>query len=71
MCLRPLIPCAAAFQLNCRMILVSDGVAEVSRETHDAELRTMSRLFADVRTTEEVEGLLILLSHKMQHRVFV
>jgi nicotinamidase-related amidase len=45
-------------ELNYRMILVSDGVAEVSRETHDAELRTMSRLFADVRTTEEVEGLL-------------
>lgn len=45
-------------ELNYRMILVSDGVAEVSRETHDAELRTMSRLFADVRTTEEVERLL-------------
>jgi ureidoacrylate peracid hydrolase len=45
-------------ELNYRMILVSDGIAEVSRETHDAELRTMSRLFAGVRTTGEVEALL-------------
>ena len=45
-------------ELNYRMILVSDGIAEVSREAHDAELRTMSRLFADVRRTGEVEALL-------------
>ena len=43
---------------NYRMILVSDGVAEVSREAHDAELQTMERLFADVRSTDEVIGLL-------------
>ena len=43
---------------NYRMILVSDAVAEVSREAHDAELRTMERLFADVRSTNEVIGLL-------------
>jgi len=43
---------------NYRMILVSDGVAEVSREAHDAELRTMERLFAEVRSTDEVIGLL-------------
>jgi nicotinamidase-related amidase len=41
-----------------RMILASDGVAEVSREAHDAELRTMDRLFADVRNTDEIIGLL-------------
>ena len=45
-------------ELNYRMILVSDGIAEVSREAHDAELRTMSSLFADVRRTSEVEALL-------------
>jgi ureidoacrylate peracid hydrolase len=43
---------------NYRMILVSDAVAEVSREAHDAELRTMDRLFADVRSTDDVIGLL-------------
>jgi ureidoacrylate peracid hydrolase len=41
---------------NYRMILVSDAVAEVSREAHDVELRTMDRLFADVRSTDEVTG---------------
>jgi ureidoacrylate peracid hydrolase len=43
---------------NYRMILVGDGVAEVSREAHHAELRTMDRLFADVRSTNEVIGLI-------------
>jgi ureidoacrylate peracid hydrolase len=45
-------------EYNYRMILVSDAVAEVDRDTHEAELRTMSRAFADVKTTEEVIGLL-------------
>ena len=35
---------------NYRMILVSDGVAEVSRDTHESELKTMNRIFADVKT---------------------
>ena len=43
---------------NYRMILVSDAVAEVSRDTHDSELKTMNRIFADVKTTDEVVGLL-------------
>lgn len=43
---------------NYRMILVSDAVAEISRDTHEAELKTMSRIFADVKTTDEVVGLL-------------
>jgi ureidoacrylate peracid hydrolase len=43
---------------NYRMILVSDAVAEVSRQAHDAELQTMDRLFADVRSTDEVIELL-------------
>src|SRR5262249_57378983 len=33
---------------NYRMILVRDAVAEINRETHEAELQTMARLFADV-----------------------
>jgi hypothetical protein len=41
-----------------RMVLVSDAVAEVDRLTHDAELRTMGRLFADVKTSDEIIGLL-------------
>ena len=43
---------------NYRMILVADAVAEVSRDTHDAELKTMARVFADVKTTDEVVALL-------------
>ena len=43
---------------NYRMILVSDAVAEVERGTHEAELKTMSRVFADVKTTDEVIQLL-------------
>ena len=45
-------------EYNYRMILVSDAVAEVDRDTHAAELKTMSRVFADVKTTEEVVTLL-------------
>ena len=41
---------------NYRTILVSDAVAEVSRETHEGELKTMSRVFADV--TDEVLAML-------------
>jgi isochorismate hydrolase len=40
------------------MILVSDAVAEVDQATHEAELKTMERIFADVRTTDEVTGML-------------
>jgi ureidoacrylate peracid hydrolase len=45
-------------ELNYRMILVSDAVADCERDTHEAELKTMSRSFADVKTTEEIIGLL-------------
>ena len=41
-------------EYNYRMILVSDAVAEVDRTTHEAELKTMARLFADVKPTDEV-----------------
>lgn len=43
---------------NYRMILVQDAVAEVSRDTHEAELKTMARIFADVKTTDEVVAML-------------
>jgi isochorismate hydrolase len=40
------------------MILVSDAVAEIDRGTHEAELTTMARIFADVKTTGDVIGML-------------
>lgn len=43
---------------NYRMILVKDAVAEVNRATHEAELQTMGRIFADVKTTDEVVVML-------------
>jgi ureidoacrylate peracid hydrolase len=43
---------------NYHMILVKDAVAEVSREAHEAELKTMDRIFADVKTTGEVLAML-------------
>jgi len=43
---------------NYRMVLVSDAAAEVNRDSHEAELRTMARAFADVKTTHDVVGWL-------------
>lgn len=43
---------------NYRMILVKDAVAEVHRDTHEAELKTMARVFADVKTVDEVIAML-------------
>src|SRR5579862_841649 len=43
---------------NYRMILVKDGVAEVHRDTHEAELKTMARVFADVKSSDEVIAML-------------
>src|SRR5712675_3257232 len=45
-------------EYNYRMILVSDAVAEVDQATHEAELKTMARISADVKTTDEVIGIL-------------
>ncbi len=39
---------------NYRMIIAKDGVAEINRHTHKAELETMQRLFADVATVDEM-----------------
>ena len=49
---------------NYRMILVSDAVAEVHRDTHEAELKTMARVFAEVKTTGEV---IAMLDHTAAH----
>jgi nicotinamidase-related amidase len=43
---------------NYRMNLVRDAVAEVNRATHEAELETMDRVFADVKTADEVLAML-------------
>jgi len=43
---------------NYRMIIVSDATAEVQKELHEAELKTMARVFADVKTTDEVIEML-------------
>jgi ureidoacrylate peracid hydrolase len=43
---------------NYRMILVRDAVAEVNRATHEAELETMDRVFADVKTADDVVAML-------------
>jgi ureidoacrylate peracid hydrolase len=43
---------------NYRMILVTDAVAEANRDTHEAELKTMNRVFADLKTTGEVVTML-------------
>lgn len=45
-------------EYNYRMILVSDAVAEVDQVTHETELKTMARIFADVKTTDEVVEML-------------
>ena len=45
-------------EYNYQMVLASDAAAEVDRSSHEAELRTMGRIFADVNTTDEVIGML-------------
>lgn len=43
---------------NYRMIVVSDATAETQKEFHEAELKTMARVFAEVKTTDEVIDML-------------
>jgi nicotinamidase-related amidase len=47
-------------EYNYRMIIVRDAVAEVHRDTHEAELKTMARIFADVKSAGEVIDMLAL-----------
>jgi ureidoacrylate peracid hydrolase len=48
----------AAVEHNNRMIVVEDAVADRNREAHEAELKTLARTFADVKTTGEVAAML-------------
>ena len=50
---------------NYRMIIVGDGTAEVQRDAHEHELKTMARVFADVKTTDEVIDLLAVSALQM------
>ena len=43
---------------NYHMIIVNDGVAEIHRDAHDAELKTMQRIFAEVMSTDELIRML-------------
>ena len=43
---------------NYRMIIVSNATAEIQEEMHEAELKTMARVFAEVKTTGEVIEML-------------
>jgi nicotinamidase-related amidase len=45
-------------EYNYRMIVVSDAVAEIHRDAHEAELKTMARVFADVKSSDEVIKML-------------
>jgi nicotinamidase-related amidase len=47
---------------NYRMILASDAAAEVHREAHEAELKTMQRVFAEVKTVDEIVTMLETVS---------
>jgi hypothetical protein len=40
------------------MIIVKDEVAAIDRDSHEAELKTMQRVFAEVKGTDEVIGTL-------------
>ena len=47
---------------NYRMIIVRDAVAEVHRDAHEAELKTMQRAFAEVKSVDEVVATLASMS---------
>ena len=47
-----------AIEHNDRMIIVKDAVAEVHHDTHEAELKTMQRVFAEGKSTDEVAAML-------------
>jgi isochorismate hydrolase len=46
--------CPKRIEYDYRMIVVSDAMAEIDRTTHEAELTSMNRIFADVKTTDKV-----------------
>jgi len=51
------------------MIRATDAVAGVDRDAHEAELRTLARIFADVKTTDEVVGMLVGLDRQRISRL--
>ena len=53
--LTPIPPTAAR---GSRWVGDNRAVAEIDRDTHAAELKIMNRLFADVKTTDEVVKML-------------
>jgi len=44
---------------NYRMIVVGNAVADVLREAHEAELKILGRIFADVKTVDEVIAMFV------------
>ena len=47
-----------AMMLNYRVVFTADATAALNDEEHNATLTNMVRVFADVRTTNEVIGML-------------
>jgi ureidoacrylate peracid hydrolase len=45
-------------ECNYRIIAVKDAMAEVQRDAHEHELKTIQRVFGDVKSTDEVIDLL-------------
>jgi ureidoacrylate peracid hydrolase len=50
-----------AMQYNYRVIMATDANAALSDEAHAATLESLGFVFADLRTTEEIEGLLAVV----------
>jgi ureidoacrylate peracid hydrolase len=48
-------------QYNYRVIMATDANAALSDEAHAATLESLGFVFADLRTTEEIEGLLAVV----------
>ncbi|MWV28008.1 cysteine hydrolase family protein [Aurantiacibacter rhizosphaerae] len=47
-----------AMQLNYRVVMAVDACAALSEEAHGGTLDSMALIFADLRTVDEIEGLL-------------
>ncbi len=43
---------------NYSMIVVEDGTAEIQKDMHDHEMKTMARIFAEVKSSDEVIAML-------------
>ena len=53
---------------NYRMIIVGDRTAEVQRETYEHEFKTKARVFAAVKSTDEVIELLAANARSVTER---